>query len=149
MARKPIVSKKKTTPVKKKPAKKKPAPSARTAQKKKAFLQVLKSAMGIITTACEKTEIPRRTIYYWKDEDEEFRKGIEEIQEIALDFAESQLHQAIKARSIPAILFYLKCKGKNRGYVERVEHTGKDGEPIENNVRTEFYYPERDPDEPE
>ena len=36
------------------------------------------------------------------------------------------------------ILFYLKTKGKSRGYVERQELTGSDGKPI-NWVETKTY----------
>ena len=36
-----------------------------------------------------------------------------------LDIAESKLFQHIEDGNIPALLFYLKCKGKARGYVER------------------------------
>ena len=37
---------------------------------------------------------------------------------------------AVKKGEAWAICFHLKCKGKERGYVERVERTGKDGEPM-------------------
>jgi predicted transcriptional regulator len=52
-----------------------------------------------------------------------------EVEEALLDIAETQLVQQIKKGRIGAIIFYLKCKGKSRGYIEKhhqtVEHTGK------------------------
>jgi len=36
-----------------------------------------------------------------------------------LDIAESKLFQHIEDGNIPSLLFYLKCKGKGRGYIER------------------------------
>ena len=36
----------------------------------------------------------------------------------------------MKSGNIASIIFYLKTKGKKRGYVERQEITGKDGEAI-------------------
>ena len=45
--------------------------------------------------------------------------------------AESMLFAAIadptSKNHITALVFYLKCRGKERGYVERQEITGKDG----------------------
>ena len=41
--------------------------------------------------------------------------------------AESQLHKQILKGNTSATIFYLKTKGKNRGYVERHEHTGIEG----------------------
>ena len=43
--------------------------------------------------------------------------------------AESQLHKQILDNSVPATIFYLKTKGKKRGYIERQEITGADGVP--------------------
>jgi hypothetical protein len=45
---------------------------------------------------------------------------------VALDFAESQLHKQIQSGEVSSTIFYLKTKGKKRGYVERseVDHSG-------------------------
>lgn len=37
----------------------------------------------------------------------------------------------IEKENPAAIIFYMKTKGKNRGYIERIETSGKDGGPIE------------------
>jgi hypothetical protein len=49
-----------------------------------------------------------------------------------LDFTEMELIKQIKAGNMTAIIFYLKCKGKIRGYIERsaVEVSGENGLPI-------------------
>ena len=40
---------------------------------------------------------------------------------MALDFAESQLHKQIQNGEVSSTIFYLKTKGKKRGYIERQE----------------------------
>jgi len=54
----------------------------------------------------------------------------EEVRNARLDLAESTIIQAIKNRNITAAIFYLKCHGKTRGWVERREITGADGGPL-------------------
>jgi len=41
--------------------------------------------------------------------------------------AEGKLYQNIANNDTTSIIFYLKTQAKQRGYVERYEHTGKDG----------------------
>ena len=62
-------------------------------------------------------------------EDEVFAREVRDIENVALDFAESQLHKQISDNSTAATIFYLKTKGKKRGYIERQEITGADGMP--------------------
>jgi hypothetical protein len=59
-------------------------------------------------------------------EDAEYKKAVEDLNDVAIDFAESQLHKQIKDGNSTATIFYLKTKGKKRGYVERqeIEATG-------------------------
>jgi len=94
--------------------------------KKEMLIKSLEQSLGVVTLACKKLDIPRSTYYKWLNEDEAFRKEVEGIQDVALDFAESQLHQQISNNSTAATIFYLKTKGKKRGYVERQEITGAD-----------------------
>jgi IS30 family transposase len=47
------------------------------------------------------------------------------------DLAEDRMIAKIDAGFWPAIQFYLKTKCKNRGYVERQELTGADGESLD------------------
>lgn len=93
------------------------------------MIKALEQSLGIVTVACKKAEIPRSTFYKWLNEDEDFAKEVKDIENIALDFAESQLHKQISENSTSATIFYLKTKGKKRGYIERQEITGADGVP--------------------
>lgn len=97
--------------------------------KKESILKALEQSLGVVNNACQAAQIPRSTFYKWLKEDEEFAKQVEDIANVALDFAESQLHEQIRENSTAATIFYLKTKGKKRGYIERQEITGADGIP--------------------
>ena len=45
-----------------------------------------------------------------------------EADESMLDFAESKLIEHINNNDITSLIFFLKTKGKKRGYIERSEH---------------------------
>ncbi|NMC75894.1 MAG: hypothetical protein GYA60_01145 [Candidatus Methanofastidiosa archaeon] len=100
----------------------------RTDRHKKAMIEALNKNLGVITLACKEVGICRQTHYDWYKEDEKYRKAVDDVENIALDFAESMLHRRIKEGDTTAIIFYLKTKGKKRGYIERqeLEHSGKD-----------------------
>jgi hypothetical protein len=57
------------------------------------------------------------------------KKVIEETVEQNLDHAETSLIKGILSDNMTATIFYLKTKGRNRGYVERVGYVDKDGQP--------------------
>tara|TARA_R110001632_G_scaffold195733_1_gene317351 strand:- start:124 stop:504 length:381 start_codon:yes stop_codon:yes gene_type:complete len=94
----------------------------KTAQHKKAIIEALEQSLGIVTSACKKVGVGRTTFYGWLNDDEEFAKAVQDIENVALDFAESQLHQQIKTGNATSTIFYLKTKGKKRGYIERMEN---------------------------
>ena len=50
------------------------------------------------------------------------RKDVTAATEQMLDFAENKLHKQIEKGNMTAIIFFLKCQGKERGYIERQEH---------------------------
>jgi hypothetical protein len=47
-----------------------------------------------------------------------------------IDDAESEIYKQFKKGNTAALIFFLKTQGKQRGYVERQEITGKDGNSI-------------------
>lgn len=115
---------------------------------KEALLAALEESKGIVTDAIKKTNLIGRSTYYvWLNEDPEFKRRVEEIQDVALDFVEGKLFEKINGVQVRkgtdsdtgedivydlppsdvAITFYLKTKGKRRGYVERQELVGADG----------------------
>lgn len=89
--------------------------------KKRAMLDALEKSLGIVTSACKSVGISRETHYRWMREDEKYKESVDDLANVALDFAESQLHQQIKSGNPSSTIFYLKTKGKKRGYVERQE----------------------------
>ena len=93
------------------------------------YIKALEQSLGVVTVACKKADVPRSTYYKWLKEDELFAIEVRDIENVALDFAESQLHKQISENSTAATIFYLKTKGKKRGYVERQEITGAEGMP--------------------
>ena len=99
-----------------------------TEQNKALMLEALEASLGIVTTAAKKVGIHRKTHYDWMRTDEAYRMAVRDIDDVAVDFAESQLHRLIKEGNPAANIFFLKTKGKHRGYIERTE-TEHIGEP--------------------
>jgi hypothetical protein len=52
-----------------------------------------------------------------------------------VDTAELKLLDAVRGGEAWAVCFTLKTQAKNRGYVERQEHTGADGGPLQSEVK--------------
>ena len=97
---------------------------------KKQLIGALEKTLEIVTTACKSVNIARSTFYDWYNGDSDFKKQVDGIENMAMDFVESKLYNLIKENNPAAIIFYAKTKMKDRGYVERQELTGKDGGPV-------------------
>ena len=99
-------------------------------KKKAEFLEVYTQKANNIHLTCKAVGIVRSTFYSWINNDEEFRNTIWHVEEGDIDAAETALKRQILEGNTTAIIFYLKTKGKNRGYVERQELTGMDGQKL-------------------
>ena len=98
----------------------------RTEQHKKAVLEALEKTLGIVTQACKLAGVGRTQFYQWMKEDVDFYNQVQQIDDLVIDFAESKLHQQINDGNTSATIFYLKTKGRKRGYVEGLDITSGD-----------------------
>ena len=106
--------------------------------RKKAMLEALEKCYGIVTKSCKMIGIDRQTHYNWMNEDADYRKAVEELDNVALDHSEDKLHQLIEGvwiqgrededgeaqvyqvpPNVSAVIFHLKTRGKKRGYIEK------------------------------
>lgn len=98
----------------------------RMTKKQKDYLKILKGTAGLVSPAADKFGINRSTHYLWIRKYEGFKEAVDDISDSMIDFTEGQLFNLIKEGEPSAVYFFLKCKAKNRGYVEKqqVEHSG-------------------------
>jgi len=90
-----------------------------TVQGKENMLEALEKSLGVVTSASRMSGVPRRTHYEWMRKDKDYKAKVKEIENVALDFAETQLHKQIAKGNPLSTIFYLKCKAKKRGYIEQ------------------------------
>lgn len=92
-----------------------------TELRKKAMLECLRLHLGVVTPAAKEAGVSREAHYDWMNNDPEYRRAVQDMEDIPLDFAESHLFKQIKSGIPSSTIFYLKTKGKKRGYVEASE----------------------------
>lgn len=90
---------------------------------------ILVAAVGWLAKERGKS-ITRQTLAKRIDASERLRAVVAEVEDQTLDWAESRLLELINRGDKTAILFYLKCKGKARGYTERQEVAGVPDSPL-------------------
>ena len=105
-------------------------PTKSNVLKKKAFLAKMETTLGNITASCKAANINRSTYYDWMEKDPAFADAVNDLSESNIDFAESCLKQQIKDGNTTATIFYLKTKGKSRGYIETHEVIGNTEAPV-------------------
>jgi hypothetical protein len=101
--------------------------NTKTSNNKKRMLEALEKTLGVVTPAAKMININPCTHYEWLKNDPDYAEKVQELENIALDFAESKLHGLINSGDTVATIFYLKSKGKKRGYIEKqqIEHQGQ------------------------
>jgi transcriptional regulator with PAS, ATPase and Fis domain len=61
----------------------------KTEHHKKAMIEALEKSLGVVTTACKNVGIGRTTHYMWMREDKDYKEKVLELENVALDFAET------------------------------------------------------------
>lgn len=112
---------------------------------KQTFIKQLQKNMGNVSKTCGECSISRRTYYDWMEDDNEFSFHVSNIDEYILDTAEESLHDQIKEGNTTATIFFLKTRGRKRGYIEKqeLEHSGQ----IKTETVTLFELPKNGRDE--
>lgn len=84
-------------------------------------IAALQAAGGIMAVAARKLGMSRSNLHARIHGSESLMEAWTETMESNLDLAESKLLGAINSGELAAVFFFLKCRGKKRGYVERHE----------------------------
>ena len=74
-----------------------------------------------ISATCKKIGISRKCYYKWLENSPDFKEAVTYEQDALIDLAETKLQQNIMEGKEQSIFFFLKTKGKGRGYVETIE----------------------------
>lgn len=90
----------------------------------------LRESAGLQYIAAQKLKCAPSTVTNYVKRNKHLQRVVEECQQGVLDLAEGKILEKIRDGDIAAIIFFLKTKGKNRGYTERQEIAGADGAPV-------------------
>ena len=101
-------------------------------------IDALTASAGIFTDAALKLNCSRQTVANYVNNDNEIQSALNDIVASTVDLAETKLIEKIRSGNMTSIIFYLKTKGKDRGYVEGRELTGKNDRPIKTEYTTPF-----------
>ena len=83
-----------------------------------AIIEALENAGGVMAHAAKQLGISRQSLSKRVKKSPRLQEKVAECKEAKLDIAESELMKLIKKGNLGAICFYLKCIGKDRGYIE-------------------------------
>lgn len=83
------------------------------------FLKNLETAGGIVYVALKSTGVSRSVYDRWRKSDPDFAESVQNVQEDQVDFVESALMKKVREGDTSSIIFYLKTKGKKRGWTEK------------------------------
>lgn len=104
---------------------------------KEQLIDAIKKNAGIVSGILRtlekdyKIKVTRNAIYERKYSDPDVADAFTEAEETVLDVAENRVVTAVNSGERWAVTFYLKTKGRKRGYAERQEIVGADGQPIQ------------------
>jgi hypothetical protein len=85
---------------------------------------------GNVAAIARALGVARPTIYKRINESVNLQEALSSARETMLDNVESALYSQALNDNTTAMIFFLKTQGKSRGYTERQEITGIDGNPV-------------------
>ena len=95
-----------------------------------AVINKIKEMHGNVSSVARAFKMSRQTLYKYINDHPTVQAALDESRETMIDNVESKLYSKALAGDTASMIFFLKTQGKQRGYVERNEITGKDGNSI-------------------
>lgn len=103
----------------------------------------LRKTRGMLALAAKSLGIHRGTLWSRLKKSPELRAVAEEEADVVLDIAESHLVSAVVGGDMDQVRFYLRTKGRARGYGDRLEIKAED---LSNEQLLALYAADPDPD---
>lgn len=94
------------------------------------ILPLIEKYKGNIASVARSLGCTRQTIYNHIKKHPTLQQALDDARQTMLDNAESVLYNKVVTGDTTALIFFLKTQGKSRGYTERQEVTGANGEPM-------------------
>jgi len=88
---------------------------------KAALIEVLSANDGNMAAAGRYFGCSRQVVWQYVDKDPKLRELCAELSESFTDECEAQLFEKIREGDTACIIFYMKTRGRDRGYSERLE----------------------------
>lgn len=85
------------------------------------FIKLFGSKACNVSNTCKAVGVSRETYRNWIKASPLFKHLVDDILEAQIDMVETFLHKKIQEGDTISTLFFLKTKGKSRGYVEKQE----------------------------
>lgn len=90
----------------------------------KQIIDALEKSGGNQAAAARALDCSRNTIRNRINSSDKVKKAYDEVNEANLDRAENELMELVKEGDFKAIKFYLRTKGRTRGYGDKMELDG-------------------------
>lgn len=103
------------------------------------LIEVIMKKQGVLSQVAREMGVTLPTIYNYRDKYATVAQAIIDARDTfdteLVDEGEIKLREAVRNGEAWAVKYTLSTKGKQRGYVERQEVTGENGDTIKINVR--------------
>lgn len=87
--------------------------------------QALRETGGIFTAASQMLHCAPNTVKNYVERHPKLQRVLEEVTDVNLDMAEATVIHHVGEKNLTAAMFYLRTKGRGRGYGDKVEVGGK------------------------
>ena len=100
-----------------------------------AVLKAIGESRGMMTLVARGAGCSQNTVRQWRHQFPEIAQAFEDAEERQLDITELQLFKLINEGNLGAVIWYLKTKGRKRGYSEYQDIASAYGRAIQVDVR--------------